>query len=345
MSQRGRTLIQHTLRRFLRRHRPPARRSAAALLAAALRAALCLPQAGLPLAWIWAVPPPALAAVAAFGVLAAGGCGRQVEPGRQPQLGAEAEWAWLVAAKRQLDVQRGQLAALGAPAAPPPPAAAGATGAAGGAASPRDRLAREVEVRAQQFGRRLVAYINADPPVEGTPLSVRQLAAIRMKSDEEIVVAHEFIARAGDYRRACEIYEAALAADPQNPLLHEELQRAEAARYIAAGRFAHAAPGMTAEQVREALGPPNAHDVRAYPDKGVVGWFYPKDAAGAAAAVWFEQRGGTLTAFLCDWNALPSPLAPAVPPAPPRRKPPAETTPETAPEAALDTANETETPP
>jgi hypothetical protein len=265
--------------------------------------------------------------VAGLGALAAAGCGGtggQVEPDRQARLGSEAEWAWLVAAKRQLDVRRGELAALGAPAAPPLP------GDAAGVVSPRDRLAREVDALAQQLGRRLVAYINANPPVEGTPLSARQLAAIRMKSDEEIAVAREFIARSGDYRRACEIYEAALAADPQNPRLREELQRAEAARYVAAGRFSRAAPGMTAEQVRDALGPPNAHDVRSYPEKGVVGWFYPKDATGAAAAVWFEKRDGKLTVFLCDWNALPSPLA--APPAPPRRAAPAETTLDTAPE-------------
>jgi hypothetical protein len=165
------------------------------------------------------------------------------------------------------------------------------------------------------------------------PLSARQLAAIRMKSDEEMVVAREFIVRSGDYRRACEIYEAALAADPQNPLLREALQRAEAARYIAAGRFARAAPGMSGEQVREVLGPPNAHDVRAYPDKGVVGWFYPKDATGAAAAVWFERRDGKLTVFLCDWNALPSPPA-ALPAAAPVPAPPRRALPEASPDAA-----------
>lgn len=300
---------------------PAARRPAAAAL---LAAALGLPVPQLSLSPLWAAPG------AALGALAAAGCGAKVEPDRQARLGSEAEWAWLVAAKSQLDARRGQLAALGEPAAPPLP------GAPAGAISPRDRLAREVDALAQQLGRRLVAYINANPPVEGTPLTARQLAAIRMKSDEEIAVAHEFIASSGDYRRACEIYEAALAADPQNPRLREELHRAEAARYIAAGRFSRAAPGMTAAQVREALGPPNDHDVRGFPDKGVVGWFYPKDATGAAAAVWFAKRDGKLTVFLCDWNAIPSPLAtppaPPAPPAPPRQAPPAGTAPDTAPE-------------
>jgi hypothetical protein len=247
--------------------------------------------------------------------LAAGGCRGHVErPDLQAQIGTEVEWQWLLAAKRRLDDTRGQLADLGGPAASAVPAAGAAPAPA--PSPPRDRLTREVEGLSQQFGRRLVAYINANPPVEGAPLTARQLAAIRMKSDEEIAVAHEFITRSGDYRRACEIYEAALAADPDNPRLREELSRAQAARYVSAERFSRVAPGMSAEQVRAALGPPNAHDVRAYPDKGVVGWFYPRDANGAAAAVWFEKRDGKLTVYLCDWSAVPAP-APQASPLPP----------------------------
>jgi len=252
-----------------------------------------------------------VAALAAAAALAAGGCQADPEPDRQPRLGAEAEWGWLLAAKRRLDAERAQLEALGgagAASAPPPPSATAA-----GAPSPRDRLAREVDALAQQLGRRLVAFINANPPMEGAPLAARQLAAIRMKSDEEIAAAHEFIARAGDYRRACEIYEAALAGDPQNQRLREELARAQAARYMSAERFSRAAPGMTADQVRAALGSPNAHDVRSFADRGVVGWFYPKDSTGAAAAVWFERRAGTLTVYRCDWNALAAPSPPPVP--------------------------------
>ena len=246
--------------------------------------------------------------------LAACACRADPRPDRQPaRPGAEAEWAWLLAAKHRLDAERAQLAAIGGDsAATAPPAAA----AAAEAVSPRDRLAREADALAQQFGRRLVAYINANPPVEGAPLAARQLAAIRMKSDEEIAAAHEFIARGGDYRRACEIYEAALAGDPQNPRLREELAHAQAARYMGAGRFARAAPGMTAEQVRAALGPPNVHDVHSFAEQGVVGWFYPRDASGTAAAVWFENRAGRLTVYRCDWNALPAPSPPPASPAP-----------------------------
>src|ERR1700688_3985473 len=131
------------------------------------------------------------AALIALAALAAGACRSDPRPDRQPlRPGAEAEWAWLLAAKHRLEAQRAQLAALGGEGVAPTPAPGAA---AADALSPRDRLAREVDALAQQFGRLLVTYINATPPVEGAPLAARQLAAIRMKSDEEIAAAHEFI--------------------------------------------------------------------------------------------------------------------------------------------------------
>src|ERR1700674_2767287 len=296
-----------------------ARRLAAAAL---LAAAVGLPPIQL-LSWPFSTGSLPLTALAALAAVAgvAGGCSGSLEPERQANIGTEAEWAWLLDAKRLLDGKRAELAALGGPAAVPSLPATAVPPAATTAA--RDRLDREVDVLAQQLGRRLVAYINANPPIEGAPLSARQLAALRMKSDEEIAVAHEFIARAGDYRRACEIYEAALAADPDNPRLREELAHAREARYMSAERFARAAPGMTAEQVRAVLGSPNAHDVRSDPGRGVVGWFYPKDASGAAATVWFIKRDGTLTVYLCDWSGLPVTPALAAPgPAPGEAKKP-----------------------
>jgi hypothetical protein len=260
--------------------------------------------------------------IAFFALLAAGpafvaGCGGRGERGSSLAAGVAAEWSWLQNAKRQLDDMRAQLAAVGAKGATGANEVNGAgeapepAGRPGDGPSPRERLQRQIDTLSRELDRRLVAYINADPPLEGAPLSPKQLAATRMKSDEEIAVAHQFIARSGDYRRAIEIYEAALAADPQNERLREDLARAREERFMTAARFSRAAPGMTAQQVRAALGQPNAHDVRGYADKGVVGWFYPRDPSGAAAGVWFQQQGGQLAVYLCDWNALPP--APASP--------------------------------
>jgi tetratricopeptide (TPR) repeat protein len=162
-----------------------------------------------------------------------------------------------------------------------------------------------VSARTDELRRRLLAYINGNPPLAGEKPSGRTLAAIRMKSDEDILVAHEHMNEGGDYRMAIDIYEAALAVDPENPKLQQELEAAQARRYMTQERFAQAQEGMTPDQVRLLLGPPNANDVREYPERGVTAWFYAKDAKGGAAAVWFETKGGRQAVYEVDFDALP----------------------------------------
>ncbi len=222
-----------------------------------------------------------------------GGEGGAAEPGAHSQA-AGAEWSWLQATKQDLDRRRAALATEGAD----------------------PKLARETADLALEFNRRLVEIINADPPVQGEPASERQQAAIRMKSDEEIVLAHQFIEQGGDYQRAIEIYKEALAVDPGNPRLREELTRAQARQYLTRQAFAKVKEGMEPDEVRSLLGQPNLHNVRQYPDRGVIGWFYPKDASGAAAAVWFHKEAGRTTVYLLDFDAL-DPLDPKAPPAAP----------------------------
>ena len=84
--------------------------------------------------------------------------------------------------------------------------------------------------------------------------------------------------------------------------------------------FAQAQKGMDPDEVRRLLGQPNLNNVRTYPDRNVVGWFYPRDASGTAAAVWFHKEDGKLVVYLTDFDAL-NPQAPSQPGAPP----PAET--------------------
>src|ERR1700687_6493983 len=95
----------------------PRRLAAAALLAAAIG----LTHIQLP-GWPFLAGSLPLAGLAALAA-AAGGCGGSLEPERQATVGSEAEWAWLLDAKRVLDGKRGELAALGGAAAGPPPPA------------------------------------------------------------------------------------------------------------------------------------------------------------------------------------------------------------------------------
>lgn len=251
-------------------------------------------------------------------LLLGAGCGpseREPAEAQGQAAAAEAEWSWLQQTKQALDEKRERLAR--STAAPPQGQPAPSSNSTNTAAA----LRTEVGDLSEEFRRRLIDFINANPPVEGEPPSGRQLEAIRMKTDEDILIAREHIERGGDFRRAIDIYEAALAVDPENPRLPEELERAKAHRYMTAERFAQVQEGMTQDQVRALLGQPNLHNIREYPQRGVSAWFYTRDSQGGAAAVWFEKKGKGMAVYQADFEAVtpgkPQPAAPpAGPPAP-----------------------------
>lgn len=150
------------------------------------------------------------------------------------------------------------------------------------------RLGGEVEADAEDLSSVVVDFINADPPIEGEPLTESQLAGIRIKSAEDMVVANEHIQKGGDYRRAMDIYNQALLVDPDNPDLVAALAEAEELRWMSQERFSEVKKGMSIDEVRDLLGQPNLRNMRDYPDRGVTAWFYPTADDGAAAAVWFR---------------------------------------------------------
>jgi tetratricopeptide (TPR) repeat protein len=220
------------------------------------------------------------------------GCGRRAAaPAARPEASdSQAEWAWLQQTKADLDARRARLAA-----------------------HPDPKLQRETQALAGELNRRLAAFLNADPPVQGEPLSDRQKAALRMKSDEEIQLAHTWIEQGGDYQRAIDVYKEALVVDPDNPRLKDELARAQARRYMTRQTFAQVQKGMEPDEVRRLLGQPNLNNVRNYPERGVTGWFYPRDSGGDAAAVWFHKEDGKTVVYLTDFDALHPQAAPPAP--------------------------------
>lgn len=238
--------------------------------------------------------------------LACGGGG----PSEQDQAKAE-EWAWLDETQQTLNTKRQELADLkDQMVAVMETETAEAEG--GGEIAMEDLKARaeqlggEIEALSEEFGNRLVAYINADPMIEGEPPTEQQIQALRMKSAEDIILAQDWIDRGGDYKRAIEIMSTALIYDPDNADLKAALAEAEANRYMDAERFKAAVKGMTEDEIRKALGQPNLLNVREYPDKGVVAWFYPTAEDGSAAAVWFqpEKKSGQLQVYQVKFEAI-----------------------------------------
>ncbi len=167
-------------------------------------------------------------------------------------------------------------------------------------------LEDSVVSKADDFNTKLVTYLNNAGMIEGEPLTERQAAAIAMKSDEDMVLAQEYIDKGGDYRRAIEIYQIALSLDPDNAKLQAALAAAEADRWMSEERFAVVEKGMTADEVRDAIGQVNLRNVREYPERDVTAWFYSTDDTGAAAAVWFRKnkKSGELEVYQVKYDAV-----------------------------------------
>jgi tetratricopeptide (TPR) repeat protein len=222
----------------------------------------------------------ALALAAAVAV----GCGPSEEQKKAEQSQArQTEWAAIEADWKALEAKRAEAATLAAQAAADPavqPQAAAASADAG-------KLHEAVSGR-------LAAFINADPPVVGEPMRPDQVAAIRLNSALGMLVAREYIDDGGDYRRAVDIYNQLLSADPDNPDVKAALADAQAKRFMTAERFALVTKKMSEAEVIAAIGRPIARNVKNYPEKNVTAWFYPKDEQGNAAGVFFHTDKKTV---------------------------------------------------
>ena len=244
-------------------------------------------------------------------ILAACGAGgpKRIEEAQQEELEALQEM------KQQIDAKRQELSALEEQMA----AASVEEEEAEEAVEPEEGMEAAVDVEAQiadleqefieltdELGGRLVEAINTNPMIEGEEPTELQRALIRMKSHEDIVLAKEWIEEGGDYKRAIEIYTTALAIDPDNERIKEALDKAEADRYMTLERFEQATMGMSDRQVRAILGQANFHNIREYPERNVVAWFYPTSAAGDAAAVWFrkDEDTGFLEAYQVKFEEI-----------------------------------------
>lgn len=218
----------------------------------------------------------------------------------------EAEWAWLQENKAHLDDFRQQLAEAQEDLDEAQQQGEGAPEEEIQELSAKvEALEAEIHDLADELGERLVNFINSDPPVEGEPLTERQLAAIRMKSDEDMVVAREYIEKGGDYARGIGIYRDILKIDPDNEKVQAALEEAEQMRYMTEERFAKVQKGMTQREVRNVLGQVNLRNIRDFPERNAQGWFYPKEGGGAAA-IWFEKdrRTGQFKVYQVDFNAV-----------------------------------------
>jgi tetratricopeptide (TPR) repeat protein len=227
----------------------------------------------------------------------------------------EAGLAPLQEQKSALDAKRAELAELKEQLATAETAepAADEAGEEGEAAPTAEELAAQVEAMqgeingmSDDFMTAVVGFINSVELYEGEPIPEPIQAAINMKSAEDMVYAAEYIWEGGEYRRAIEILDTALMLDPDNEELKAAREKAEADQYMTEERFAAVAKGMTQNEVRRAIGTVSRHNLREYPEKNVVAWFYRREDKGAAG-VWFEEKDGVMKVYKSDFNAIERP--------------------------------------
>lgn len=165
----------------------------------------------------------------------------------------------------------------------------------------------------ETYNQNIADYLNnIDPMLEDEVPSEKQAAVLRMKSAEDMVIAGEYIEQGGDYRRAIRIYEDALQLDPDNAELQAALDKANEMRFMTEERLATVKKGMTQDEVKGLLGAVNLRNIREYPERNVIAWFYPVDDSGAASAVWFrENRSGEFTVYKTEFEQIKGREAPS----------------------------------
>ncbi len=164
---------------------------------------------------------------------------------------------------------------------------------------------KEVMSLAEEYGGKLVEFINSFAIAEGEEFPPEMKEAIRMKSKEDLIVAQQWIEEAGDWKKAIEIYQMQLEIDPDYQPLKDALEYAKKMRYMDEERFAKAKAGMTQEEIKEILGVPHYKNIREWPEKGVVGWFYPKEDGGASAVYFkFDKQKNKWVAYELKFDAV-----------------------------------------
>ena len=166
-------------------------------------------------------------------------------------------------------------------------------------------IEEEIGDEADSFMSELVGFINENPMTQGEEPTKEQLAAIRMKSGEDLLLALEYVNRGGDWKRAADIIERQLKIDADNEELKEKLAWVKEMRFVNKERFAKVERGMTQEQVTEVLGPVNIRNIKEFPGNQ-VGWFYRKDPdlEGGAAGIYFQEKGGVWKVYRLGYDEI-----------------------------------------
>ncbi len=164
-------------------------------------------------------------------------------------------------------------------------------------------MSAEVDDLSDNYISALVKFLNSANMLADEAPTGMQLEAIRLKSSEDMLIAQEYIDRGGNYLRAIEILNTSLEIDPENPDLLAAREQAKSDQFMTIERFEAVIKGMTLADVQSRLGTPLPRNVREYPEKKRLSWYYLREDKGAAG-VFFEEKDGVMTVYLADFDFI-----------------------------------------
>lgn len=141
------------------------------------------------------------------------------------------------------------------------------------------------------FWDNLTLFLNRalnNPKLKELPESKK---ALRLYSDESIVLARQVVEQEGNYEQALVLLRQAQDYEKDYQALADEIVRVAEYRFLTQKHFDAAAKGMGMAEIRALCGVPNPVYVREKQEKGrtLIAWFYPKEGQGTAA--FFFQDG------------------------------------------------------
>lgn len=138
------------------------------------------------------------------------------------------------------------------------------------------------------------------------PQSAETTEALKIYSDEAIIIACDTVAKSGDYKKAIDrlagakgYYEAVEL--PVYPALEEKILSLQDWRFITQERFDAVTKGMTMDEVKAVAGVPYHSNIQDDVKRGVQTWLYKKKVGGAAA-IYFKIKTGKM--YSSKWDAI-----------------------------------------
>jgi len=138
------------------------------------------------------------------------------------------------------------------------------------------------------------------------PKSAETAEALKIYSDEAMIIADDTVAKSGDYKKAidqlasAEGYYSAIEL-PIYPALAEKIATLEDWRFVTQDRFDTVAKGMTMDEVKAAIGVPYFHNIQKDEKRGIETWLFKK-REGGASAVYFKIKTGKV--YSTKWDAI-----------------------------------------